>query len=540
VSRRLASGGAPMRQPLVRVRDLTKTFPGVRALDAVSLEVHPGEVVALIGQNGSGKSTLVKILAGVQSADSGEVDVLTADGQTVSGPDALERLHFIHQDLGLIPNLSTIENLDLSRRLGRSALAPVRIRAERREVQDLIERFGDLFDVEAPVGSLSAAEQRIVAIARALSGWKHAENVLVLDEPTVALPGNEVSLLFEAVRRVAAEGAGIIFISHRLDEVLDLADRVVVFRDGRLVADVEASTVDHDKLVHLITGRELTSDEAGPRELAGTPVLSAQHLAGASVHDASIELSPGEIVGVGGLIGSGQEHLSGLLFGALTRTEGEVRINGEPLAPDNPHEAIKRGLAFIPADRRGRGAIMNMYARENLTLPRLAPYRRRFGRLDRKSERADAASWTRRVELSPPDPERPLNLFSGGNQQKVVIAKWLRNGPSVLLLDEPTQGVDVGAKSSIYALIATAARDGAAVLVTSSDMKELASVCDRVIVMRDGRVATTLEKAALTEANLVSASLGMRQTEVAALFGELTDDKPSPSTQSTEAEVENA
>ena len=281
--------------------------------------------------------------------------------------------------------------------------------------------------------------------------------------------------------------------------------------------------MDHDELVRLITGRQLTDAQLAHRDVAGAPALSARHLAGASVVDASIELTPGEIVGVGGLLGSGQEHLSGLLFGALKRSGGEVQVAGEPLDHGDPREAIKRGLAFIPADRRGRGAIMDMYARENLTLPRLAPLCRRFGRLDAKAERADVQVWTRRVELAPPDPERPLNLFSGGNQQKVVLAKWLRNEPRVLLLDEPTQGVDVGAKASIYALIADAARDGTAVLITSTDMKELAFLCDRVLIMREGRVASILDRSELSEANLVSASLGMRQTEVAALFG---DDRP--------------
>jgi ABC-type sugar transport system ATPase subunit len=299
-----------------------------------------------------------------------------------------------------------------------------------------------------------------------------------------------------------------------------------VFRGGRVVADVEALAVDHDELVRLITGQELAAVQGRDRDVGDAPVLSARRLAGASVLDASIELSPGEIVGVGGLLGSGQEHVSGLLFGAVKRTRGEVRVAGELLEREAPHEAIKRGLAFIPADRRARGAIMEMYARENLTLPRLAPLRRRFGRLDLRAERADVEAWTRRVELSPPDADRPLNVFSGGNQQKVVLAKWLRNAPSVMLLDEPTQGVDVGAKASIYALIAGAAAAGAAVLVTSSDMKELASLCDRVLIMRGGRVATVVEKPDLTEVALVSASLGMRQTEVAALFGELSDNSP--------------
>lgn len=534
------SSGPAVRPPLVSIRALTKTFPGLRALDAVSLDVHPEEIVAVVGQNGSGKSTLVKVLAGVLRADSGEVEVRTAAGETLSGPAALEHLHFIHQDLGLIPMLSTIENLDLDRRLGRGALAPVRVRSERQRVKELIGRFGDPFDVQAPVGSLSAAEQRVVAIARALSGWRHADTVLVLDEPTVALPGSEVSRLFAAVRRVAEAGAGIIFISHRLDEVLDLADRVLVLRDGRLIADVEAGSVDHDELVRLITGRQLAEAHVNGRERAASPVLSAQGLAGASVRDASFALSPGEIVGIGGLLGSGQEHVSGLLFGAVERTGGVVRVAGEQLGRDDPRAAIRRGLAFIPADRRARAAVMSLSARENLTLPRLAPLRGRFGRLDAKAERAEVGGWTRRVQLSPPDPDRALQLFSGGNQQKVVLAKWLRNEPRVLLLDEPTQGVDVGAKASIYALIADAARSGAAVLVTSTDMKELAFLCDRVLIMRDGRVGTVVERPDLNEANLVSASLGMRQTEIAALFGERIIDAPGSPAHGSRTEAEDA
>ena len=538
---RPAPGEASPGWPLVSLRGLTKTFPGLRALDAVSLDVHRGEVVAVVGQNGSGKSTLVKILAGLHAADSGQVEVRTSAGDLLSGPAALEHLHFIHQDLGLIGTLSTIDNLDLGRRLGRGALAPVHRRAERREVLDLIARFGDPFDVQAPVASLSAAEQRIVAIARALSGWTRSDNVLVLDEPTVALPGAEVSRLFGAVRRVAAEGAGIIFISHRLDEVLDLADRIVVLADGRLVADVPAAAVDHDGLVRLIIGRELADAQVTHHDSRGAPVLRAHGLAGGRVIDASLEVAPGEIVGIGGLLGSGHEQLSGLLFGARTRTRGEVRVTGELLVGGDPREAIRRGLAFVPADRRARGAIMEMSARENVTLPRLGPLRGRLGRIDLGAERADVEAWTHRVALSPPDAERPLNLFSGGNQQKVVLAKWLRNDPRVLLLDEPTQGVDVGAKASIYTLIVAAARGGAAVLVTSSDMKELAFLCDRVLVMRDGHVAVTLSKPALTEADLVSASLGLRQTEVAALFGESgrgrasSDDAREP-----HAEVEHA
>ena len=258
------------------------------------------------------------------------------------------------------------------------------------------------------------------------------------------------------------------------------------------------------------------------------------------MRDLSLELSGGEIVGVGGLVGSGQESLAGLLFGAVPRIQGEVRAGEARLSPNDPRGAIQHGLGFIPGDRRGAGAVMEMYARENITLPRLAPLRRRLGRLDLKAEQADVETWVQRVQLSPPSAERPLNLFSGGNQQKVVLAKWLRTDPRVLLLDEPTQGVDVGAKASIYALIAGAARAGAAVLVTSTDMKELAALCDRVLIMRDGRVATTVTKPDLTEANLVGASLGLAQTEAEALFAGLVDSEPRSESPSHQAEVDDA
>ncbi|HLH66986.1 MAG TPA: sugar ABC transporter ATP-binding protein [Solirubrobacteraceae bacterium] len=518
-------------QALLEVRGLTRSFPGVRALDRVTFDVHPREVVALVGQNGSGKSTLVKVLAGVLAADAGSVRVRGADGSLLAGADALERLHFIHQDLGLIPTLSTVENLDLGRRLGARALAPIRPRAERRAVSELITPFGGSFDVGAPVAALTAAQQRIVAISRALAGWRHADNLLVLDEPTAALPAGEAQRLFEAVRRVARGGAGVIFISHRLDEVLELADRILVLRDGRLVADAPAGEVGHEQLVRLVAGgappavraparasarpparvraaeplppARLRPDEPLPparvrpaepalRVRPAEPVLAAHELAGAGVVGLSLEILPGEIVGVGGLVGSGHEQVADLLFGAARRSGGRVHVAGEPLPVGDPRAAIRRGVAFVPADRHGAAAVMEMCARENLTLPWLAPHRRRLGRIDLAHERSEARGWAERVGLSPPDPDRTLRLFSGGNQQKVILARWLRMRPRVLLLEEPTQGVDVGAKAAIHSLICDAAEAGAAVLVSSSDAKELALLCGRVLVMRAGRVADEL------------------------------------------------
>jgi ribose transport system ATP-binding protein len=344
--------------------------------------------------------------------------------------------------------------------------------------------------------------------------------VLVLDEPTAALPGEEVKRLFEAVRRVAAEGAGVIFISHRLDEVMDLADRVVALRDGRVVADVPAGGYDQEALIHMIVGKEVSQARvahAGARE--GEPVLEVRGLRGATVDGLDLDVRPGEIVGVSGILGSGREHLAPLLFGALERTAGEVRVAGESLPSGSPGRAVALGVAFVPADRRGEGAVMDLTVRENLVLPRLRDLRRAVWRLDGRAERAEARTWIDHVDLRPPLPERQLKLFSGGNQQKVVLAKWLRNEPRLLLLDEPTQGVDVGAKAAIYELVARAADAGAGVLVCSSDTKELTMVCDRVLVLRDGTIGAEVRGDALTEAQLVRDSLGLRGADAERLFG---------------------
>jgi ABC-type sugar transport system ATPase subunit len=500
----------PKTAPLLRVARLSKTFPGLKALDDVSLEVSAGEVLSVVGQNGSGKSTLVKTLAGLHHPDPGVIiEVRDGHGDLLSGHAAHEELRFIHQDLGLVPSLSTIENLDIGREVGRRGLLPNRARRERRSAETAIARFGGTFDVRRPVKELSAAERTIVAIARAMDDWTRPDSVLVLDEPTAALPADEVDRLFEAVRRVAGQGAGVVFISHRLDEIIDISDRVVALRDGRVVADVPVQEVDHQRLVTLIAGREVPDVEMDHARMPSTAALTAQGVAGGTVHGIDLTLSAGEIVGVTGLLGSGREDLPGLLFGALRRTAGRVTVDGTPVDAGDPGAAIRHGLAFVPADRRGCGAVMGMSVRENLTLPRLRPLRRASGRLDRKRENEESAHWIETVGLQPPLPERELELFSGGNQQKLVLAKWLRTAPRVLLLDEPTQGIDVGAKAAIYELIASAAADGAAVLVASSDTKELTMLCDRVLVLRSGRVATQVASGELSEARLISESLGI-------------------------------
>jgi len=493
--------------PLLSIRGLSKSFPGQRALADVDLNVASGEIVAVVGQNGSGKSTLVKVLTGIHEADPGaHVAVRRANGQQVTGAEARAEIHVIHQDLGLIPMLSTVENLGLARSEKGRSFAPVRGRAERRHAEELIHRFGADFDVTARVDLLTPAGRTIVAIARALDSWQSPQQVLLLDEPTAALHGIEAERLFTVVRRVARSGAGVVFVSHRLDEVLDLADRVVALRGGRVVANVPSVGLNRARLIELIAGRAVSEVSQQAGSARSTTVLEVQHLSGQGIHDANLALQAGEILGVCGILGSGREHLCGALFGATERT-GTVRVAGRTVRPATPQHAITSGMGYVPADRHVDGAVMSLRVRENLTLPGLRRLRGRLGNVRSGAERAAVDEWMSRVELDPPEPERDLELFSGGNQQKVVLAKWLRNDPTVLLLDEPTQGVDVGAKAAIYQLIRDAAAKGCGVLVSSSDTAELAGLCDRVVLFRDGVIASELEREQLSESRLITESL---------------------------------
>jgi ribose transport system ATP-binding protein len=501
-----ATAPASDDRPLLKIEGMIKDFPGLRALDEVSLDLRSGEVVAVVGHNGSGKSTLVKILAGVYTADGGEVE-LARDG------DVQTELHIIHQDLGLIAPLSAIENLGMSPDKGGHALAPFNARRERVRARELISRFGDEFDVDIPVAGLAPAQQSIIAIARALDGWKHNRNVLILDEPTEALHASEVRILFDAVRRVAAEGAGVIFISHRLDEVLDIADRVIVLRDGKKVADERRETLDHDRLVSYVTGIPVGEGETGEtRRNHGDTVLEISGMSGAGVESIDITLRAGEVVGVAGVLGSGREALPGMIFGATPADADTFTLGGAPYDRRKPAESIRRGMGFVAGDRARYGSVKLMNARENITLPELRSLRNRFGTLVLGRERAHAQELIEQYDVKPPRAEQKFAQFSGGNQQKIVFAKWLRNNPSVLLLEEPTQGVDIGAKQAIYAAIDAAARQGAGVLVCSSEAKELVRLCDRVLVMRGGAVAAELSGEQLTEARLVLEGHGLTET----------------------------
>ncbi|MCW2952995.1 MAG: transporter related protein [Conexibacter sp.] len=483
---------AERADPALRASGVVKDFAGTRALDGVSFDVAPGEIHALVGSNGSGKSTLVKILAGVETADAGELELGRQRHDLRHFSTALARregLHFVHQQPTTFGDLTVAENLATSRGYETGPLGGIRWRALRRRVAGVLRRFEIDAGPDDVLDTLSPSTQTMVAIARALQDQEDERGgVLVLDEPTAALSASEAERVLDAIRRFAAQGQAIVFISHRLEEIVRVADRITVLRDGRLVTTVERHAVDHDGLVELIVGRPL--DRTATAALApsfGAAVLQVRELGGGRVHDVDASIAAGEVVGLAGLTGSGRSTLLRLLFGAQQRTRGSIEVDGVPLAPRRPSDAIDAGVAYVPEDRLGQGVFPGMSVLENLSAGFVADYAR-HGHVGEARERVAAVEAIERYMIRTPSSLAPITTLSGGNQQKVVLARWLRRNPRVLLLDEPTQGVDVGARAELWHLIQTAALAGAAALVVSSDLEELVQFCGRILLLRDGTV----------------------------------------------------
>jgi ribose transport system ATP-binding protein len=501
--------GVEASAPVLTVRGLSKTFVSTQALSEVDFDLRAGEIHALVGQNGCGKSTLIKVLAGFHQPDPGAEIRLAGEeidlARTADAHDAGFR--FVHQDLGLVETLSTVENLMLGRPLSTARGGRIRWDAERRDAERRMADLGYHFDVQRPIAMLGAAQRTGVAIARALWDWETAR-VLVVDEPTASLPREEVAILFAALERVRKAGLGVIYVSHRLDEIFAIGDRVTVLRDGVRVGTWNVGDIDQDDLVRSMIGDEqLRPPHDRTPDSTGEIALDVSGLNGTVVEGVDIRVRRGEVVGIAGLTGSGREEILPLIFGVASRS-GEVRLGGRPV-PANPRRAMRAGLALVPADRRGEGAILEMAVRENFSLTDLRRFATRFGFLSRARETNEVREWIRRLDVRPARPDALFGALSGGNQQKVVLAKWLRRRPTVLLLDEPSQGVDVGAKAVIHALARQVAADGASVIIASSDDSELCDTCDRVLVMRDGRIVAEVDGARLTTEELSRLQLGL-------------------------------
>jgi ribose transport system ATP-binding protein len=475
------------------ILSLSKSFEGQRALIDFNMDVLPGEVHALVGQNGSGKSTLIRLLAGFEKPDPGGRVMLGEQELELGSPAAARAAHlcFVHQDLALIETMTVAENIALGVGYTTGGGARIQWRRQRERARQALAAVDSDLNVSVEVGELGSVDRTLVAIARAIAAAEEGGRFIILDEPTASLARDEVERLFKVLTSLSQQGLGVVFVSHYLDEVLELADRITVLRDGRKIVTTNAAELEHETLASLILGRAVEAHAGAGRSSSRQPALSARGLTGASLASVDLEVARGEVLGVAGLVGSGREEVASLLFGAVPGA-GSVSVEGREIEPERPDQAIEAGVALVPADRGRDGLVGEMTIAENMTLARLQPYWDHM-RLDSKRERAEVLTWIERLDIQPPRPGAPVHTLSGGNQQKVVLAKWLRLDPTVLLLDEPTQGVDVGAKVGIYRAIDHAASGGAAVLLASSDGEELALVCDRVLVLRRGRVHAELE-----------------------------------------------
>lgn len=495
------------------VRQVSKHFGATIALDSVSFDFAPGTVLGLAGHNGSGKSTLIKAMAGYHLPEPG-AEVLV-DGTLhewhSSPPQWAARLRFLHQDLGLVPTMNAVENFALSTGYSRRTFGNIHWSDQRRRTAEAMERLGATINLSTPMTRLSTTDRTMLALARAFSGLP-PNGLLVLDEPTAALTADEARPMFASLRRVVEHGAAVLLVTHHLEELLEHADKIAVLRDGRLVCETQAADLDRAELTSLVAGTPVGRDSRENGELPaaarnGPPALVIDHLAGGRLRELSLTVHAGEIVGVGGLSGSGRGDVASLLTGADRRADGSVRLHGREVPSGNPRRASALGIAFAPSDRRTRALFPNHSVGHNVTLPRLPAFRRGI-LVNTKHERSAAVQALESCQLVPAEPDKSILEFSGGNQQKAVVARCLQTAPTLLVLDEPTQGVDIGARSTIYALLRNAAKSGTAIVVCSSDDEELAELCDRVAVLVRGQVSVELSGRSLDATRLTHASLG--------------------------------
>ncbi|MCV3767542.1 sugar ABC transporter ATP-binding protein [Rhizobium sp. TRM95796] len=495
-----------LNTPTVRLKGISKSFPGVRALSNVELSLHPGQVTALIGENGAGKSTLVKVMTGIYQPDDGAIEI---NGKPTELPSAFAALKqgitAIHQETVLFDELSVAENIFLGH-APKNRFGLIDWKKMYAEAETLLGRAGASFDPRVRLRELSIASRHLVAIARALSV---DARVVIMDEPTAALSHKEIHELYELVERLKADGKAILFITHKFDEIFKIADRYTVFRDGQMVGEGLIRDASQDQLVRMMVGRDI--GQVFPKKTVepGPPVLTVAGYCHPTEFDGiGFELRRGEILGFYGLVGAGRSEFMQSLIGVTKPSKGAIRIDGDVAVIRSPDEAIAKGIVYVPEERGRQGAITAMPIFENITLPSLSRTSRR-GFLRLAEEFKLARDYTQRLDLRAASLDQPVGTLSGGNQQKVVIAKWLATKPKVIILDEPTKGIDIGSKAAVHEFMSELAAEGLSVIMVSSEIPEILGMADRVIVMREGRIVGEYARDGLTAEALVRAAAGI-------------------------------
>ena len=494
--------------PVLSLDHICKSFPGVRALNDVSFTLNAGEVTALIGENGAGKSTIVKILTGIYVPDSGEIQVGNSPCSFSSPRDSWAAgIAAIHQETVMFDELSVAENIFMGH-MPVSASGLVDWLQMRRRAAELLKRIDADFDPDAKLKQLSVAQKHMVEITRALS---HEASVIIMDEPTAALSRNEIDDLFRIIAQLKAEGRAVVFISHKFDEIFRVADAFVCLRDGERVGSGKIASVTEAKLVSLMVGRPI--DQVFPkRDIAiGSTVLKVDGLSNATEFaDISFELHRGEILGFYGLVGAGRSEAMQCLFGMTPALKGTISLNGKPLSISSPGDAIAAGISYVPEDRQEQGAVLPLGIRENITLASIASHVKNLF-VSKSSELQDVRKLGKRLDVRAANWEQQLGELSGGNQQKVVIAKWLAAKPKVIILDEPTKGIDVGSKAAVHDFIGELAEEGLAVILVSSELPEIMGLADRVVVMQEGRIAEIFTRGAWSAEEIVATATGAQK-----------------------------
>ena len=492
--------------PALEMRNISKQYPGVRALDDVSLSVEVGEIHALLGENGAGKSTMMKILAGAQSKDGGEI-LLNGVPVHIDSPQKAMSLgiSIIYQEFNLVPYLSAGENIYLGREPRAAIPGFVDFKKLYADAQEVLDKLGVKIDARAPVNTLSVAGQQMVEIAKATS---KKSKIIVMDEPSATLTDHELRALFRLMLQLKSEGVSIVYISHRLEEIVEVCDRATIMRDGHHVATRDVKDLSREEIIKLMVGRELK--DAIPKVAAeqGEVALEVKHLTRKGVlNDVSFTVRKGEVLGIAGLVGAGRTETARVIFGADPMDSGSIEIFGQPVRIKSPQDAIKHGIGLVTEDRKQQGLVLGMVVRENTTLANL-DFLSSLGFIRRGEERSVAEKYKTDLAIKTPTIEQTVHNLSGGNQQKVVLAKWLFTGSKILIFDEPTRGIDVGAKAEIYKLMNELAKNGVAIIMISSELPEVLGMSDRIIVMHEGRLTGELSRADATQEKIMHLATG--------------------------------